>query len=51
MAQYYGVERSSDCLAHYGVKGMKWRVRKALKKDQFEHITNSTVKLLNICNI
>lgn len=32
MAQYYGVERSSDYLAHYGVKGMKWRVRKALKK-------------------
>lgn len=26
---YYAVERSSEYLAHYGVKGMKWGVRKA----------------------
>lgn len=32
MRNYYGVERSSEYLNHYGVKGMKWRVRRALKK-------------------
>lgn len=29
---YYSVERSTDHLEHYGVKGMKWGVRKALQK-------------------
>ena len=28
--KYYGVERSTDHLAHYGVKGMRWGVRKAI---------------------
>ncbi|MBO7452978.1 MAG: hypothetical protein J6U54_21815 [Clostridiales bacterium] len=32
MAQYYAVERSSEYLAHYGVRGMKWGVRRALKR-------------------
>lgn len=32
MPQYYGVARSSEYLAHYGVKGMKWGVRKAIER-------------------
>ena len=31
MADYYGVQRSEAYLAHYGVKGMKWGVRKAVE--------------------
>ena len=29
MAEYYAVERSAEYLAHYGVRGMRWGVRKA----------------------
>ena len=29
MAEYYGIQRSSEHLEHYGIKGMKWGVRKA----------------------
>lgn len=32
MANYYGVVRSGESLTHYGVKGMKWGVRRALRK-------------------
>lgn len=32
MADYYAVVRSDEYLAHYGVKGMKWRVRRAIQK-------------------
>lgn len=30
MAKYYGVQRSEEYLMHYGIKGMKWGVRKAI---------------------
>ena len=30
MAEYYGVQRSEEYLAHYGIKGMKWGVRKEI---------------------
>lgn len=30
MSEYYAVQRSDNSLKHYGVKGMKWGVRKAL---------------------
>lgn len=32
MAEYYAVERSPEYLAHYGIKGMRWGVRKAIEK-------------------
>ena len=32
MAKYYGVTRNEEYLAHYGIRGMKWGVRKAIKK-------------------
>ena len=32
MATYYGVTRSKQYLAHYGIRGMKWGVRKAREK-------------------
>lgn len=31
MAEYYGVTRTPEYLMHYGVKGMRWGVRRALK--------------------
>ena len=35
MSEYYGISTTpmDDYLAHYGVKGMKWGVRRALKKS------------------
>ena len=32
MENYYAIVRSGDHLAHYGVKGMQWGVRKAIEK-------------------
>ena len=31
MGQYYAIVRSDNFLAHYGIKGMRWHVRKALQ--------------------
>lgn len=30
MSEYYAVQRSDEYLEHYGIKGMKWGVRKAI---------------------
>ena len=32
MSEYYGVTRSGSSLKHYGVRGMKWGVRKAIER-------------------
>lgn len=32
MSEYYAVERSPEYLMHYGIRGMRWGVRKALAK-------------------
>lgn len=32
MRQYYAVIRSDDFLAHYGIKGMRWHMKKAIEK-------------------
>ena len=39
MDEYYGSTlASSDFFAHYGVKGMKWGVRKAIEKDDAKRL-------------
>lgn len=30
MAEYYAIVRNDDYIAHYGIKGMRWHVRKAI---------------------
>lgn len=32
MPKYYGIQRSDEYLAHYGVKGMRWGVRRAIER-------------------
>ncbi|MDT3387318.1 MAG: hypothetical protein LIR46_06085 [Bacteroidota bacterium] len=40
MNEYYGIASTptDDFLAHYGIKGMKWGVRKALKKNNMSKL-------------
>ena len=40
MAKYYGVERSEEYLAHYGIRGMKWGVRRALEKGNMSKLSS-----------
>ena len=41
MNSYYGVTRSSEYLAHYGVKGMKWGVRKYYENKRDKHLAKA----------
>ena len=44
MAQYYAVERSSKYLAHYGIRGMKWGVRKAIERGNSKKLARQYAK-------
>lgn len=44
MSEYYAVIRSTDYLAHYGVKGMKWGVRK-FAKDKYARPSEKFISL------
>lgn len=52
---YYSVERSTDHLAHYGVKGMRWGVRKAIatgnQKAVDKHFRKAAKKLAKLQDI
>lgn len=52
MAEYYAVERSPEYLMHYGVKGMRWGVRRALKRGDEralqKHYKKAAKKLLKL---
>lgn len=53
MSKYYAIIRSTDHLAHYGIKGMKWGVRKAIdsgnskKLDRQYHKAKKKLEKLN----
>lgn len=47
MGVYYGVKRSDEYLAHYGVKGMKWGVRKAVESIRRQYLYQSVRHKLN----
>ena len=58
MAEYYAVERSSEYLMHYGVKGMRWGVRKAIERGNdrrlsrhFKRANKKLAKLNDLADI
>lgn len=55
MNEYYGVSPSSDFFAHYGVRGMKWGVRKAIytrnQKALDRHFRKAARKLRKLQDI
>ena len=52
---YYAIERSTDHLAHYGVKGMRWGVRRAIATENQRaldrHYRKAAKKLAKLQNI
>ena len=40
----YAIERSSDYLAHYGIRGMKWGVRKAIESGNAKRLSRQYAK-------
>lgn len=44
MAEYYAVERSPEYLAHYGVKGMRWGVKKAIQSGNAKRLSRQYAK-------
>lgn len=40
----YGVERNDEFLAHYGIRGMKWGVRKAIKSGNSARLSKQYAK-------
>lgn len=44
MSNYYAVDRNSEYLAHYGVRGMKWGVRKAIERGDRAAISRHYLK-------
>lgn len=47
MAEYYGVTRTPEYLMHYGVKGMRWGVRKALEKGDMNKLAYHYQRAMN----
>lgn len=39
MGKYYAIDRSSEYLAHYGIRGMKWGVRRAIARGNDRALT------------
>jgi len=50
MSEYYAVIRSTDHLAHYGVKGMKWGVRKAIERGDDKALSRQYKKAMKKLN-
>lgn len=52
MSNYYAVDRNSEYLSHYGIKGMKWGVRKAIEsgntKAYMRHYNKALKKLAKL---
>ena len=49
MAEYYAIIRSGEYLSHYGIKGMRWHVRKAIKRGNvraYQHQYRKATKKL-----
>lgn len=50
MPEYYAVERTGSSLQHYGVKGMKWGVRKAIEKKNGVRLAKHYAKAVQKLN-